>query len=73
MFSAYPDLEIRSGGTAFGDSLFYEPAYRRLVNMQERVKGEDLLLDVSPMNDPISSLEKPKVICVRSFVPNEKN
>ena len=37
--------------------------------VEDRVKYLDLLIPYQKA----SSLEKPKVICVKSFVPNEKN
>ena len=40
----------------------------------ERVRLEDLLLfDMSSRNLPVSSREKPNVVCVRSLVPKVKN
>jgi hypothetical protein len=43
------------------------------IEADERVAREDALVDIGGRKRPASSRLMPKVVCVRSLVPKEKN
>ena len=73
VLAADPELDARLRASPALDADPHEVADAVLVDHLERVALEDAVLEVGVRNLPsASSRENPSVVCVRSFVPNEK-
>jgi len=73
VFAANADLEVRTDRPAAFDADFDQFSNAFLVDGRERIIPQDFLFKVRRQEPAMSSRLKPKLICVRSLVPNEKN
>src|SRR5439155_2163013 len=74
VLAADPDLPVLADSSTLLDAGAHELADALAVQGMERIEGEDPRSTKSRRNLPsASSRLYPNVVCVRSFVPKEKN